>query len=495
MRVHEQDVDELRDRVMRVALAAFAMLARVRDEGYEFTKRTHYPHFQEDSGSSSYRAVTWDSSPHSPLNYTSVFGFPDSYDTQIPYGSIDGVDDLVSFIRSQPDLYSFLWPDRVHTIFKSDYLSHVAARLALDMVERHLHLHGWVPNEQVLEAYYSELVAWWLNERLDIELVVPILAIDFAGDSFVLDADTRVQRLSEGEQLARWPGARLDDNEGYVQMASHALVVSGWWTQPPDHPASMFISEPPDEVDQIDRFLRALSTVTDAPTGYNQILFRPVGWAKSFTANLPPLEVTTLVSNHRSTRLARTVEPSDLIDENRIGQLRAAYSLEDDNKSMRLAAQRLLSAERRHAEADRVVDLCVGLEALLGDSKGETTYKIAIRGAAMLAYSGVTDASQFYRALKRIYDYRSAIVHGSSRPHATSVQVGEASYRTEDLARMVLRRLLGARVAQPDLTPEKIDSALVAHAVDNLAIRPDAPTPEASAIWLQVIAPIDNSAD
>jgi hypothetical protein len=377
---------------------------------------------------------------------------------------------------------------------KSDYLSHVAARLALDMVERHLHLNGWEPDEQVLEAYYSELVAWWLYERLDIELVVPILAIDFGGDGFALDADTRVQRLSEGEQLARWPGARLDDNEGYVQMASHALVVSGWWTQPSDHPASMFISEPPDGVDQIDRFLRALSTVTDAPTGYNQILFRPVGWAKSFTADLPPLEVTTLVNDHRSTRLAKSVEPSDFIDESRIEHLRAAYSIDDDNRSVRLAAQRLLSAERRHAEADRVVDLCVGLEALLGDSKGETTYKIAIRGAAMLAYSGVTDASQFYRALKRIYDYRSAIVHGSSRPRATSVLVGESSYRTEDLARMILRRLLGVRVAKPDLTPETIDTALVAKAVDNLATRPDAPSPEASTTWLKGIAATDTSA-
>jgi hypothetical protein len=71
----------------------------------------------------------------------------------------------------------------------------------------------------------------------------------------------------------------------------------------------------------------------------------------------------------------------------------------------------VLSAERRAAEADRVVDLCIGLEALLSDPKGETTYKIAVRGSAFLAHTGVTNASEFYRALKRVYGFRSAIVH------------------------------------------------------------------------------------
>jgi hypothetical protein len=469
VRVPEDRLDDLHDKALAVAGSVFDILLDLRSKETEFKKRHHYPSFDEESAGT-YRSASWSDGKGSPVRYQSVFGDEGDYDTLIPYTSIPGAGDLVSFVDSLPALQEFLWPERLREgIFKETFLTIAALDLPLEIVQRHIHTIGWELDKDALEAYYIEMSAWWLHETLPVKLMIPILAVDFNTDAMVLDDGVELRRLTDAEQLARWPGARLDRHKGLVEMATHALFVSGWSLNCPDYPGSMFTSEPPESVVQAEQFFQALAAVTDAPSGYVQIVSVPEGWARGYTADLPPLEVTSLVDGRCSSRLEPSDEPLDVIDGVRLAKLGDAYLAQASLKQVRIAAERLLMAERRTTEADRIVDLCIGLEGLLGDPKGETTYKIALRGSAFLAHTGITNASEFYRALKRIYGFRSAIVHGSADMSKDTVTISGVVYRSEDIARMVLRRLLSARVSQPTLTPEQIDNTLLTLAIDGLA--------------------------
>ncbi|MFK5636181.1 hypothetical protein [Ornithinimicrobium sp. LYQ103] len=468
MRVPQDDLAELRDRVLAVATSAFDILVDLKAKGTEFKKRHNYPFFDE-ANAATYRAVTWSSGEKSPTHYKIVFGDEGGYDTLVPYTSIPGVEEYVSFVEALPDLRDFLWPARLRDVFKKTFLTIAAMDLPLEIIERHIHMRGWEIDPDALETYYSEMSAWWLCETLPVKLMVPVLGVAFETDSLEFGEGVELRRLTDAEQLARWPGARLNQHRGLVEMATHALLVSGWNLTVPDYPGSMAIGEPPENVAAVERFFAALAAVTDAPSGYIQILTVPDGWAPGYTADLPSLEVTSLINDRYSTRLEPAGEPLDVIDSARLTELANSYAAQASNKPAQLAAERLVSAERRASEADRIVDLCIGLEALLSDPKGETTYKIAVRGSVLLAHCGIPNAFEFYRALKRIYGFRSAIVHGSSDSSKDSVTICGVLYRSEDIARVVLRRLLRARVLEPALTPEQIDNTVLALAIDGLA--------------------------
>lgn len=471
MRVPDEHLEELHDKVMAVATSALDILRELQSKNTEFKKRHSYPSFDEDSDGT-YRPVSRSEGKKSPLRYQNVFGDEGEYDTLVPYSSIPGAVDFVAFVEAQPDLREFLWPTSMRDgVFKETFLTSAALDLPLEIVQRHIHTRGWEVDRDALETFYAEMSAWWLHETLPVKLLIPVLAVDFDTDLLGLEEGVELRRLTDPEQLARCPGARLDRHSGLVEMATHALVVSGWTLTSPDYFGSMFRTKPPENIDKAEQFFRALAAVTDAPSGYVQAVTVPEGWASGYIADLPPFEVTSLINDRYSTRLTPNSEPLEFIDKVRLTKLQAAYLAQSSQKTVRVAAGRLLSAERRTSEADRIVDLCIGLEALLSDAKGETTYKIAVRGSVFLAYTGVSNASEFYRALKRIYGFRSAVVHGSSGPSKDTVSIGEVCYRSEDIARVVLRRLLLARVSDPTLTPDHVDTTLLTMAIDGLAAK------------------------
>jgi hypothetical protein len=341
--------------------------------------------------------------------------------------------------------------------------------LPLEVVDRHINLVGWTLNLEAASAIYRELEAWWLEPTLQVELVVPILGVDFCQDDVSFNGGIRLVRLTPGEQLSRWPGKRLEGQESFVAMATHALVIPGWTMTNEDVLRWLAPSDPPEHVPEAERFLESLAIVCDQPSGYVQVLIRPLGWAPGYVADLPVLLTGGLVPDKRSSRLKKAREPLATLRDSEIDELRNVFAATSAADEVALAAARLLSAERRSDAADRIVDLCVGLEALLSDSQGETTYKIAIRAAAMLARAGVAEPSSFIRPMKTVYAHRSAVVHGRGSDKTSIVTISGKDVSTEGLARYVLRRLLSVRTSDPSLTPDAIDRTLLGEALDQFA--------------------------
>jgi hypothetical protein len=120
--------------------------------------------------------------------------------------------------------------------------------------------------------------------------------------------------------------------------------------------------------------------------------------------------------------------------------------LENPASNVSLATRRLYSSTLREDEVDEIVDLCVGIEALVSDSSpGDTTYKMALRTAAVLAQTeGVILGSEaIFRCMKSIYGYRSALVHGSSDAAKKSmVKIGDGEVKATTVARQFLQQML-----------------------------------------------------
>ena len=469
MRLDEQARRELRVLTLTVVADCLARLRELRDQGFEFEAHNYPVRVAPDD--EVYSAVKWTSTGDVPRRFKGAFGIEDGYKTAVLCSDVPGIQALLEFVKQHSTLKEWLVPSRISDDdFAERLLTFAVSDLPLEIVDRHIHIAGWDLDDEVVSEIYGELETWWLSTELPVELWIPILGIDFEADSLKFFDGVSVRRLSADEQLARWPGHRLDGQESLVAMATHALIIPGWAM--PNRDSLGWLAAnwgPPEHVQQAEHFFQSLAMVTDQPSGYIQVVASPVGWAPGYVANLPAMLIGALVANKRSMRFRHESEPLTTLDNDKIKRLTTAYSARSNSKELALAAARLLSAERRSDDADRIVDLCVGLEALLSDSQGETTYKIAIRAAAMLAKAGMTKPSGFIGPMKKIYAHRSSVVHGRAGTTTAAVEIDGRTIPTETLARDVLRQLLQVRMADQSLTPNEIDNRLLGGALDQFA--------------------------
>jgi asparagine synthetase B (glutamine-hydrolysing) len=121
------------------------------------------------------------------------------------------------------------------------------------------------------------------------------------------------------------------------------------------------------------------------------------------------------------------------------------------HKSIPIALKRLNSCMLRHDEEDTVLDATIALEVLLSDDgKTEMTHKLALRVAALskLDSNCKEKPKEIFAKIKKVYTYRSGIVHGTKDLSKSKViKIPEsAELKTVDVAiemlKMVLRVLL-----------------------------------------------------
>jgi hypothetical protein len=135
------------------------------------------------------------------------------------------------------------------------------------------------------------------------------------------------------------------------------------------------------------------------------------------------------------------------------------------DRSTRLALRRLSLADLRDDGDDKLVDACIGIEALLSDDSIEIAHKIATRGAAVLAtrVAEPIDARYTFRMLKAVYERRSFLVHGSTpgkkrREPKTIFELNGAKMPTSMLATTLLHSRL---TSDPVWTIKDLDDELL----------------------------------
>ncbi|KKD53946.1 hypothetical protein C400_16055 [Paenibacillus sp. ICGEB2008] len=120
----------------------------------------------------------------------------------------------------------------------------------------------------------------------------------------------------------------------------------------------------------------------------------------------------------------------------------------------------------REEEDDSILDATIAMEALLSDGeRGELTHKLAMRMAAIFKISEYAyTPDMVFNSVKKIYSYRSSIVHGGSKPKNQEIVIDELNLRipTPKLAVVFLKIAIRVLVENPKyFDPKYLDQELL----------------------------------
>lgn len=427
--------------------------------------------FFESSGMPNF---TWSPS-NAPRNYCSVVGWEGGLYTKITYEELPTIGALIEYGRSSPVMTDrFAAPDSFDDDMAQRMFDHQVAHVAFEIVDRMLHLN-LEPSEDVICDLYRALERNLLGDDRPVEVLAPILCTAVEAETrFDLAAGIWVEPMDELTQLAR----ERQPTFGPVQdvllgAATHAVVVEGG--SMPYVGLSSGNQQPHLPTDRIDAAFQALRIAGHSAYGYGQLVLRPIGWASHWTAHLPPLQPGPVMRRYASNLddygwlrapMALTAEELGLSG-------KVLQSLVEAPAKVKLGARRLARASLRDDDEDQIIDSCVGIEALLSDgTPAELTHKLALRAAAVLAAQDGSSPEVMFRWVKKIYAFRSAVVHGQANlAKVRSMEIDGEKYSTVSVARILLQRLLLAVLERPELQdPEYIDQELLLRGLSTVPV-------------------------
>ena len=209
--------------------------------------------------------------------------------------------------------------------------------------------------------------------------------------------------------------------------------------------------------------------MTGVHTGYAQVLAVPVGWVHDYHAHVRTLAGKSIRAYPNFFEDYYWSGPLPTLVEQELQETGQIFTklVNTSSNEITVAARRLNLCLLREAEEDSILDATIALEALVGgDERQEITHKLALRIAALSRLSNMIDepASDVFRAIKQIYAYRSAVVHGSTKASKKQEITipNKAPIRAVVLATNYLRMIMKVLIEHPQyLKPDKIDEKLL----------------------------------
>lgn len=405
-----------------------------------------------------------------PVDHSALFGSKRDQLKPIAFTDVEEFTALIAFVRDRDDLRARLSMEMRtgHDDLVDRMIDLEVTDLPLSLLDR-AHATGITTDDELLRPYLERERAWFLDP-LPVEYVIPLAltALDL-DEPLVIDARTRIEPLDEATQAARATSALSTSSvpETVVGAATHAIVLSGHQLPNPGPTQRKFTRDaellPLADADLVCEALRVL---THVDVGYAQVLRRPLGWADRWEHDLPPLTQTMTLRRYpdKFDDYGWLEKPNPIAREtlNRlpciVGTLRTAPP------NVRLAARRLSLAALREADDDRTVDACIGLEALLGEGRDELSHRLALRAATALATrpDSPADAQTVYDVMKKVYQHRSAVVHGTPADKSRIIRLGERTHSAANAAVMLLRELLTDALSRPESwTAKTLDLTLL----------------------------------
>jgi len=441
---------------------------------YDFPKldrfRSGFPHFTQHFDN------------NQPSNYNDVFG--DNEKSEVVWNSIPSWKNFREFAEADTFLKNYFKLGDLCTDYPTmpnfaEWSTKYETYGTLsNFVDRFIHVSKATEfDEAIFESIYLEWEASVFLEKLPFEVCVPILCVNFDFQSEFLDGVASVEKMTDDFQLARNNQHDLvtSVHDCVIGAASHTLVLHGWSTitnrNKNEREATFNEFSPFSKgISRIDNFFAALRTVTGIETGYSQLVVRPSGWGNRWKAFLPRVYVVTTRAYPDHFENFGWLRDAPTVNADSISQVAEVYRAlsETTANSLAIAARRLNTAYLRRDEADSILDVTIALEALLGDdSRTEMTHKLAMRMAALVKIEPCIEGqlSEIFDFIKKIYAYRSAIVHGSKKSEnkRTVSNKRNEEIPTVHLGLKLLRHSILTLARHPQyLDPAKLDQFLIA---------------------------------
>jgi hypothetical protein len=437
--------------------------------GYEPRQDTYVYKENEAGWPSNARSTPDPSKEDTPLDWRRILGVSKaSTYVKLDVADIPQLAELVRFVVTRRDLgtrLSPLSPQAPDEAMCKTMVSGDAVRLVATTLNRAASVGDF--SEATLLEIYRQLEQGLLADELRGDLIYPLALRRLEiSESIKVSEGVFIEPLTPETQLARAisGGSSSNVNPYLVAAATHAVVLKNRTFDNRGGSLKRQLLAPynPPGLAEVDLVCEALAIVSGLDVGYAQVCVRPDGWADdTWKLGLPPVESLATVSNYplalNDRRWLREHEP---VGASALERLPGAFAaLRATDRRARLASRRLAQTARREFSDDALIDACIGIEALLSQEHTELTHRMGLRAATALVAMG-WKPSIAYQVLKKVYDYRSAIVHGDV-PKKSTVEVLGREYPVSESAIHLLRELLDAHLSsEPPWTPAILDEEL-----------------------------------
>jgi len=397
-------------------------------------------------------------------NWEQLFGVRTESDilAVYQYVEISEISDLMDIIDVRPvvrEKFAIPVPNPDGTEGDTKIMRHEVAMIPLTLAENYVALYGQTTaDDDKLVKLYEPYESYLLGENekdLRANITVPILGanLEQAGQvdgNSIIRIDSRWNPIftnvaADGYDLETMRKAKVS-----LRMANATVRVEGF--------GSLHYAYPSQESDDaIARFFEALAIEAPGPTTWVQVAIEPCNWSAKF--NRSGGSTTVTLRRDFATRIDAVYrrglyDPYNLNDDQSNLILADQELLKHSNKSIRVAARRLARARCRPDGDDRIIDLCIGLEALLGSGFSETVHRLSMRAAVLLSKLWGISSAEVYKATRDLYALRSRVVHGDTKPYGETmlnldgVPIHASRFATAALASL-LKRLIGDEEFDP----------------------------------------------
>lgn len=479
MAVHNQ---ELFRAIERSVIDGLAVIATALDSGQFIARYYEFPKMEvfEQSGMPSFRKSTIFESDN-PLDFTSVFRSVGEKASVMPESWKDAF--LVS--ARIPRVREYFGFDYFDTAAAQDPHGIAAGRNEWSiqwgiekLIERYIHVTGLVRyHPEAFVPIYHEWENSIFAERLDFDIYVPILFVRFGFDHLEFpETEAMIRRIPETLQLARntQHSYTIATHKQVIGAATHALVLEDWHIENQTDAANSAtlhsVEAFSEAFEKVDSFFASLRIETGVETGYSQVVIVPKGWGDYWQAHLPRVFVLSTREYPDRFEHYRWLEPTPELSSIASRDVLRAYRMligATDNK-LSLARKRLNTAYLRRDENDSILDITIALETLLADdSHGEIVHRLAMRIGALasLAPFEAYSPDAVFQICKKVYDFRSAVVHGghqTSKKRLVKIPSEPEPIPALSLGIVLLRYVIKTILAYPELLdPKRIDKYLL----------------------------------
>lgn len=412
-----------------------------------------------------------------PIDYRSCFS---SFGSEPPIkeDDISSFGELVKFVRANAPLHKRFYVetnpnadlDFKIEIDKINVISGIKSCL-----ERYIHTFNSIEfDEDNANKAVEPTLAYIFDEKLIIDIHIPILFLDFPFDVYQLADGVYIERITNEQHLARYKvkSNNISSHESVMYCSTHALVLKNWFVPNTERmwDFDVLTKARAYPLTIINNFFGALRVESSADTGYSQIYAVARNWSAHCTTNLPYIQgVTVKIYPSWFEDYYWNVDAIPVVMEDMAARIKRCFNLIQTAKanSITLSLKRLNRCLIRDDEEDAILDATIALETLLSDDgKQEMTHKLAMRIGALSRLDKQLNKTpeQAFKDVKKIYTHRSAIVHGNKNlDKSRIIKIDENQNTTAhllaiDYVKMVLRVLLENDKYRD---PTKIDSKLL----------------------------------
>lgn len=328
-------------------------------------------------------------------------------------------------------------------------------------------------NDELLEQIYTRIENAIFNEILYFDFSIPVLFVNFDFDEYKINDFCTLRRISDDYHKARIFVTSYSPpvTPTLISCATHELVLKRWYVKNERGPLKLNTDyEQFYPLDKFDNLIVAIKTATNINTGYAQLLIYPDDWSAYDRMDLPGISgmsIKRYPSYFENYYWNEKELPCVSLEQAAvIGKI--YERLDDCNNKLKIACKRLRYSCLREDEEDSILDIIIAMEVLLTDNeRGEITHKLSLRLSKLIALFR-TDYNPFdaFSNMKRIYAYRSKIVHGGRvKSKSKEIKMEEKSVAGSDevkIANDYLRLLIQILLEHPKfLDVKEIDKAMI----------------------------------